>query len=190
MKFEGIRIGFGLTGSHCTLAKTVKAMRELVDLGAEIIPIVSYAVNDMNTRFGQAEEWNKVIKEITGKEPIITIPQAEPIGPGKLLDCMVVAPCTGNTLAKMANGICDTPVLMATKAHLRNLRPLVIGVSTNDGLGISARNIGTLLMAKNIYFVPFGQDSPVQKENSLVAHMEKIPQTVKEAMEGKQIQPV
>ncbi|MGI6449797.1 MAG: dipicolinate synthase subunit B [Desulfitobacteriia bacterium] len=190
MRFKGVRIGFALTGSHCTLAEVMKVLKQLVEEGAEVTPIISYAVDQTNTRFGTAQYWKDMLKELTGKEPLKTFPEVEPIGPKDSLDCVVIAPCTGNTLAKLANGITDTPVLMAAKAHLRNLKPLVIAVSTNDGLGINAKNIGTLLTYKNIYLVPLGQDNPQQKANSLVAHMDKIPETILMAFQGKQIQPV
>jgi len=190
VRFQGMKIGFALTGSHCTLAEVMEVLRKLVDEGADVTPVISYAVDQMDTRFGKAEHWKAKLKELTGKEPLKTIPQVEPIGPKKLFDCVVIAPCTGNTLAKFANGITDTPVLMAAKAHLRNLGPVVIAVSTNDGLGANAKNIGALLTTKNVYLVPFGQDSPLKKANSLVAHMEKIPETILEACRGKQIQPL
>lgn len=190
MKLDGLKIGFAVTGSHCTLNQITQVMQTMVDEGADLTPIISYAVESMDTRFGKAEDWKRKFAEITHKEPIHTIPDAEPIGPQKKFDCLVIAPCTGNTLAKLANGITDTPVLMAAKAHLRNQRPLVIAISTNDGLGLNVRNIGTLLITKNIFIVPFGQDSPVSKANSLVSHMEMIQDTVLAACEGKQIQPL
>ena len=190
MEYAGLKIGFGITGSHCTLNEITQVMKHLIDGGAEVTPIISYSVESMDTRFGQADQWKNEFREITGKELIYTITDAEPVGPRKLFDCMVIAPCTGNTLAKLANGITDTPVLMATKAHLRNGRPVVVAISTNDGLGLNARNIGTLLNTKNIYFVPFGQDNPELKANSLVAHMTKLPETILEATKGKQIQPI
>ncbi len=190
MKFDGLKIGFAVTGSHCTLSEITKVMKQLVDAGADVTPIISYSVESMDTRFGKAEEWKHQLQEITHKRPIHSIPEAEPIGPKKMFDCVVIAPCTGNTLAKLANGIIDTPVLMAAKSHLRNLKPLVLAISTNDGLGLNARNIGTLLITKNIYLVPFGQDNPEVKANSLVAHMDKVPETILMACEGKQIQPV
>lgn len=190
MQFDGLRIGFALTGSHCTLHEITRVMQKLVDGGADLTPIISYSVESMDTRFGNAEDWKRQFQEITKKEPIHTIVAAEPVGPQKKFDCMVIAPCTGNTLAKLANGISDTPVLMAAKAHLRNQRPLVLAISTNDGLGLNARNIGTLLITKNVYLVPFGQDNPEQKANSLVAHMDKIPETILMACTGKQIQPL
>ncbi len=190
MKFEGLKIGFAMTGSHCTLHETIKVMKHLVAEGAEVTPIISYSVDSLDTRFGKAEDWKRQFQEISQKKLIRTIPEAEPIGPTEMFDCVVVAPCTGNTLAKLANGIIDTPVLMAAKSHLRNQRPVVLAISTNDGLGLNARNIGTLLNTKNLYLVPFGQDNPVVKANSLVAHMDKIPDTILMAYAGKQIQPV
>lgn len=190
MKLNGLKIGFAVTGSHCTLHEITHVMQQMVDEGADITPIISYSVENMDTRFGKSEDWKHQFREITKKEPIHTIPDAEPVGPKKMFDCMVIAPCTGNTLAKLANGITDTPVLMAAKAHLRNQRPLVLAISTNDGLGLNARNIGTLLITKNVYLVPFGQDNPEAKANSLVAHMDKVPDTVLMACAGKQIQPL
>lgn len=190
MKFAGLKIGFAITGSHCTIHEVTQVMKHLVDEGAELTPIISYSVESMDTRFGKAEDWKHQFRDITHKEIIQSIPQAEPVGPKKMFDCVVIAPCTGNTLAKLANGIIDTPVLMAAKSHLRNQRPLVLAISSNDGLGLNARNIGTLLITKNIFLVPFGQDNPVDKANSLVAHMDKIPDTILMAYAGKQIQPV
>ena len=190
MQYDGLKIGFAVTGSHCMLHEAIKVMKRLVEEGAEVTPIISYSVESMDTRFGKAEDWKHQFQEITQRKLIQTIPDAEPIGPKKMFDCVVVAPCTGNTLAKLANGITDTPVLMASKSHLRNQRPLVLAISTNDGLGLNARNLGTLLITKNIYLVPFGQDNPEVKANSLVAHMDKIPETILMACTGKQIQPV
>ena len=151
MRLKGIRLGFVVTGSHCTLKEVLDEMEKLVAEGAEITPVVSYAVSTTDTRFGKAADWCSRLYEITNREPIKTIDAAEPIGPGKLFDILVVAPCTGNTLAKLANGITDTPALMAIKAHLRNQRPVVIAVSTNDGLGLNAKNIATLINTKHIY---------------------------------------
>ncbi|WP_088187448.1 dipicolinate synthase subunit B [Desulfosporosinus sp. FKA] len=190
MQFDGLKIGFALTGSHCMLHEVVKVMKRLVDEGAIVTPIISFSVDTMDTRFGNANDWKRQFEEITRQEIIHTIPDAEPIGPKKKFDCVAIAPCTGNSLAKLANGITDTPALMAAKSHLRNQRPVVIAVSTNDGLGLNARNIGTLLITKNVYLVPFGQDNPTAKANSLVAHMDKVPETILMALEGKQIQPV
>lgn len=190
MRLQGIRVGFALTGSFCTFAEVLTEVENMVREGALVYPLMSFAASETDTRFGQAREWRQRLETITGHKVIATIPEAEPVGPQKLFDVMVIAPCTGNTLAKLANGITDTPVLMATKAHLRNQRPVVVAVSTNDGLGSNARNLGQLLSVKNIYLVPFGQDSPEEKVNSLVAHMEKIIDTVVYALQGKQIQPV
>jgi dipicolinate synthase subunit B len=190
MNLSQLKIGFAFTGSHCTLEETLPQIERLIKEGAEVIPIISHSVASTDTRFGTAQYWKEKLIEITGKTPISTIVEAEPIGPQKLLDVLIIAPCTGNTLAKLANGITDSPVLMAAKAHLRNSRPVVIAISTNDGLSNNAKNIGVLLNTKNIYFVPFGQDNPIEKQNSLVAHMDLIPDTVKEAIKGRQIQPV
>ncbi|GAB6157572.1 dipicolinate synthase subunit B [Desulfotomaculum varum] len=190
MRLKGIRIGFALTGSHCTLDEVMPKIQELVDQGAEVLPIVSYAVDTIDTRFGTVQKWRDLLKQITGKEPINSISGAEPVGPNKLVDVVVIAPCTGNTMAKLANGITDTPVLMAAKAHLRNQRPVVLAISTNDGLGINAKNLGLLLNTKNVYMVPFGQDSPTGKPNSLKSRMDLIIDTIELALQGKQIQPV
>jgi dipicolinate synthase subunit B len=190
VRFDGIRIGFALTGSHCTIAEVLPYMQSLKDEGASITPILSPAVQETDTRFGKAADWYQQVMVIAGKEPFTTMQQVEAIGPQKLLDLILVAPCTGNTLAKMALGITDTCVLLAAKAHLRNNRPVVLAISTNDGLGANARNIGTLINRKNIYFVPFGQDSPENKQNSLIAKMKLIPETVLAALDGRQLQPV
>ena len=190
MRLKGIRVGFVLTGSHCTIAKIITEIEKLVSEGAEVFPVVSYAASTADTRFGKSTEWCAKLQEITKKPLIKTIVEAEPIGPGKLFDILVAAPCTGNALAKLANGITDTPALMAIKAHLRNQRPVVIAISTNDGLGFNAKNIATLLNTKSIYLVPFGQDNPAVKPNSLVARMDKIIDTTFNALVGKQVQPV
>lgn len=189
-KMKGKVIGFGLTGSHCTYHEVFPVMQELVDQGATVIPVLSYTVQKTDTRFGDATEHLKKIKEITGEEPILTIPDAEPLGPKRPLDCMVIAPLTGNSTSKFANALTDTPVLMAAKATLRNESPVVIAVSTNDALGLNGVNIMRLMATKNIYFVPLGQDQPYIKPNSLVADMTLIPQTIEAALEGKQFQPV
>ena len=190
MQLKGIKVGFAITGSHCTIRDILPQISVLVENGAVVSPIISVSVDSDNTRFGTADEWKEALKNITGHEIIRTIIDAEPIGPNKLFDVIIVAPCTGNTLAKLANAITDSPVLMAVKAHLRNQRPVVLAVSTNDGLGINARNIGLLLNMKNIYMVPFGQDNPQVKANSLVAKMSLINETVVKALEGKQLQPL
>lgn len=190
MRLAGVKIGVAVTGSHCTLEAVLKEIKTLTEEGATVIPIVSKVVAETDTRFGQASQWLTQLRNITGQEPISTIVDAEPIGPQSLLDLILVAPCTGNTLAKLANGITDGPVLMAIKAHLRNQKPVVIAISTNDGLGMNAKNLGLLLNAKNIFFVPFGQDRPLTKQQSLVAHMDRIVDTIIEALKGKQIQPL
>lgn len=190
MSLEGKRIGFALTGSHCTHAEVLPQMKRLTQAGARVIPIVSHTVATVDSRFGTADSWLSKIKEITSEPMISTIPEAEPIGPKKLLDCLVIAPCTGNSLARLANALTDGPVLMAAKAQMRNGRPVVLAISTNDALGLNAANLARLLPAKNIYFVPFGQDAPDKKPNSLVARMELIPETCEAAMEGRQLQPI
>lgn len=190
MSLEGVRLGFVLTGSHCTLVRVLSVIERSVVEGADVTPVLSTAVHTTDTRFGEASSWYNQLRQITGKDPVTTIVDAEPIGPKKLFDLLVVAPCTGNTLAKLANGITDTAALMAVKAHLRNQRPVVIAVSTNDGLGINARNIATLVNFKGIYFVPFGQDNPSEKPCSLVAKFEMLPETVMMALQRKQLQPL
>ncbi|REJ09561.1 dipicolinate synthase subunit B [Halobacillus trueperi] len=189
-KLKGKVIGFGLTGSHCTYHEVFPVMQELVDLGATVVPVLSYTVQNTDTRFGDASDHLEKIKEITGEEPILTIPDAEPLGPKRPLDCMLIAPLTGNSTSKFANALTDSPVLMAAKATLRNESPVVVAVSTNDALGLNGVNIMRLMATKNIYFVPLGQDHPFKKPNSLVADMTLIPETIEAALEGKQRQPV
>lgn len=183
------RLGFALCGSFCTFKKVLAEMEKLAEI-YDITPIMSEGAAKTDTRFGKAEDFRKRITEICGKEPVTTIAGAEPIGPKALLDVLLIEPCTGNTLGKLACGITDTAVTMAAKAHLRNGRPLVIAVSTNDALGASAQNIGRLLNAKNVYFVPMGQDSPEGKPASVVAHFEKSAEAIESALLGKQPQPV
>ena len=190
MNLQGIKIGFALTGSHCTIASVLFQVGELVAAGAQVFPVVSPTVQTDNTRFGRASEVLENLEKITGNRPIGSIVDAEQVGPGKLFDLLIVAPCTGNTLAKLANGITDTAVLMAIKAHLRNQLPVLIAVSTNDGLGINARNLGTLLNTRSVFMVPFGQDNPLEKPNSLVARMELILPAALNALQGIQIQPI
>ncbi|MBA4550034.1 dipicolinate synthase subunit B [Thermoactinomyces intermedius] len=190
MNFQNLTIGFGMTGSHCTHDEVLPQMKRLVELGANVIPVISHTVATVDSRFGTAEEWKKKIKEITGRTPLMTIPEVEPFGPEKSLDCYVIAPCTGNSLAKLANALTDSPVLMAAKAQMRNHRPVVVAISTNDALGLNAVNLAKLLAAKDIYFVPFGQDAPEKKPKSMVARMELIPETCLAAIEGKQLQPL
>jgi dipicolinate synthase subunit B len=190
MELAAKKIGFAVTGSFCTIEAVLPAMMQLRLEGAELIPIFSNSVYEWDTRFFTAKDLIEQVYAICGRLPIHSVPDAEPIGPKKLLDLLIVAPCTGNTLAKMASGIVDTPVLMAAKSTLRNGGPVVLAVSTNDGLSNSAKNIGTLANMRNIFLVPYEQDSPKGKPNSLVARMELIIDTVKLALEGKQIQPV
>lgn len=189
-KLQGKTIGFGLTGSHCTFEETMPEIKRLVDAGARVIPIVTGTIMTTDTRFGTSEGWQQQLREITGENLITTIPEAEPLGPSKLLDVMVIAPCTGNSTSRLANAITDSPVLMAAKATMRNQRPVVVAISTNDGLGLNAANIAKLLAAKNIYFVPFGQDAPDKKPTSLVARMDLILETCEAALEGRQLQPL
>ncbi|MDR3263872.1 MAG: dipicolinate synthase subunit B [Clostridiales bacterium] len=183
------RLGFAITGSFCTFKSVLTEIEKIKDY-YDIIPILSHNAANTDTRFFEAKAFKDKIEKLSGKGIIETISEAEPIGPKKLLDALIIAPCTGNTAAKLANGITDTSVTLAAKAHLRNGRPLIIAVSTNDGLGNNAKNIGILMSVKNIYFVPFGQDDHVNKSNSLVADFSKIKETVDEALEGRQIQPV
>lgn len=190
MDLSSYTIGYGITGSFCTFEKTKIAVGELVKLGAAVVPIFSYNVQRMDTRFGGAKEFMEAVEEITGNRGIKTIQEAEPIGPKANLDVMVIAPCTGNTMAKLWNGITDSPVLMASKAHLRNQKPLVISISTNDAMGMNFKNIGNLMNTKNIYFVPFGQDDYKKKPASLIGDLKLLPDTIDLAMEGRQIQPV
>ncbi len=190
MSLYNKNIGLALTGSFCTFEKVFEEIEHLIDEHANIYPVLSFNSQTINSRFGNAADFYDRLKNMTGHEPITTIEGAEPLGPKNDLDVFAIFPCTGNTLAKLANGITDTPVLMAAKAHLRNGKPLVIAVSTNDALGMNLKNIGTLINAKNIYFVPFGQDSPTGKPNSMVAHTNLLRKTMESALEGKQIQPV
>ena len=179
-------VGFALCGSFCTFKKVIPQIQKLVDEGYKVIPIMSHTAYTTDTRFGKAMDFNKQIEEICKENIIYTISGAEPIGPKQLLDILVIAPCTGNTLGKLANGISDTSVTLGTKAHLRNGRPVIIAVSTNDALGTSARNIGALMNSKNIYFVPMKQDDHINKPNSIVADFKYIPDTVKEVLLTKQ----
>lgn len=190
MLLEGVKIGFCITGSFCTFEKVLAQIKNIKNNGADIIPIFSYSVASTDTRFTSAADFRDKVESITGNKVISTIVGAEPIGPKKLLDVIVIAPCTGNTLAKLANGITDTPVLMAVKAQLRNNKPIVIAVSTNDGLGNNGKNLGLIMNMQNIYLVPFCQDDPQGKTNSIIANMDKILDTIVLAIEGKQIQPV
>ena len=183
-------VGFALCGSFCTFKKVIPQMKKLTDEGYRVIPIMSHTAYTTDTRFGKSRAFNEEIEELCKEKIIYTISGAEPIGPKQLLDVLVIAPCTGNTIGKIANGITDTSVTLATKAHLRNERPVIVAVSTNDALGASAKNIGLLMNSKNIYFVPMAQDDCVNKPNSIVADFDLISETVKAVLQGKQPQPV
>lgn len=182
-----MNIGYCLTGSFCTFDKTISVIEKLVNSGHNVVPIMSENAYTMNTRFGKAVDIQNKIIEITGNSIIHTIEQAEPIGPKKMFDVLCVVPCTGNTLAKLANGIVDTTVTMAVKSHLRNSKPVVIGISTNDALGGAAKNIGTLLNYKNYYFVPFGMDNFEKKPKSMVCDFDKVCKTIEKAYNGEEI---
>lgn len=182
-------IGFAICGSYCTYEKIYPVLEQLSQ-NHTVIPILSHNAAHTDTRFGSASDHSRRIQEICGKEPICSIVDAEPIGPKKLLDALIIAPCTGNTLAKLAHSIADTPVTMAVKSHLRNGRPVIIGISTNDGLSGAAENIGRLLNRKHFYFVPFGQDDPSGKPGSLIADFTQVEQTLDKAMSGLQLQPL
>ncbi|MDR1066696.1 MAG: dipicolinate synthase subunit B [Clostridiales bacterium] len=190
MKLLNKKIGFAMTGSFCTLSEIMDEIKKLVAEGAAVTPIMSENAVATDTRFGSASHWLQTASCITGNDVITAMPDAEPIGPRKSFDALVVAPCTGNTIAKLANGITDTVVTMAVKAHLRNDRPVILSVSSNDALGANAKNIGLLLNAKNIFFVPFFQDDPFVKSKSLLSKNSLIASTVEHALEGRQIQPV
>lgn len=190
MTLEGKSIGVALTGSFCMYTKVFTQLENLVNENAEVTTIFSNAAQTIDSRFGNASDFLDRARTITKHEPICTIATAEPIGPKALFDALLIAPCTGNTIAKLSNAITDTPVLMAAKAHLRNERPLIIALSSNDALGFNMKNVGLLLNSKHIYFVPFGQDSCVKKPNSLISHMDLIIPTIELALEGKQLQPV
>ena len=184
-----MNIGFAMCGSFCTFSQ-VFPMLELLSRDYDITPIFSYSVNRIDSRFGCAKEHIEAAGEICGKQPLCSIEAVEPIGPKKLFDALIVAPCTGNTLAKLAHSIADTPVTMAVKSHLRNGRPVVIAVSTNDALGGAAENIGKLMARKHYYFVPFRQDDPLNKPTSMVADFSRIHEALDAALEGRQLQPV
>ena len=187
---KGKRIGCAMTGSFCTFKAVFQAWRDLKATGAELFPIMSFNAAALDTRFYPAREAVAEFEEICGRNVIRTIEQAEPIGPKKLLDLLIVAPCTGNTISKIAHAVTDTPVSLAVKSHLRNGRPVLIAVSTNDALAGSAANIGQLLDKRNVYFVPFRQDAPDEKPASCVARFDRIPEAARFALEDKQLQPI
>lgn len=190
MRLDGKSIGLGITASHCTYSEVAPQILELKKEGADVTAFITYSVLNTVTRFGDGKDWVKKIEELTEHEVIDTIVKAEPFGPKTPLDCMIMAPLTGNSLSRFRQAQNDSPVLMAAKATMRNNNPVVIGVSTNDGLGLNATNIFPLLSMKNIYFIPFGQDDPVKKPQSLVAKMSLMTDTVVSAINGRQIQPV
>ncbi len=187
---EQLRVGFAFCGSFCTMARAIDALEKTAGRYSEIIPIVSETVAGTDTRFGSAHDFMREIERICDRRVIAAVRDAEPIGPQKLLDVLVICPCTGNTLGKLAHGITDTAVTMAAKAHLRNGRPLVLAVASNDGLSAAAANLGLLLNRKHVYFVPFGQDDPVNKPASLAADFARVPETVAAALRGRQLQPL
>lgn len=190
MELNGKNIGYAYTGSFCTFRKSIDTMKQLVEEGANVFPIMSFNGYNLDTKFGKAEDFIKEIEEITGNKIINSIQAAEPIGPKKMFDILIIAPCSGNTIAKLAYDIIDTPVTMATKSHLRNERPVVIAISTNNALSGAAENIGKLLNRKHYYFVPFKQDNPITKPRSIVADFTYIKKTLEEALERNQIQPI
>ncbi|WP_258110137.1 dipicolinate synthase subunit B [Alicyclobacillus sp. SP_1] len=190
MRLDGITIGFGVTGSHCTYEEVFPVVEQLKSLGAAIVPVFSYSLQTVSTRFGEAGEWAAKIEQVAGVSAIRSIPEAEPLGPQKKLDVFLIAPCTGSTLSRFAAANTDSPVLMAAKSTLRNDRPVVLAISTNDGLGLNMLNIAKLMNTKNIFFVPYGQDAPHVKMNSLVAAMDLVPETISAALKKTQLQPV
>ncbi len=184
------KVGFAICGSFCTFSKALEQMDILIKSGYEVIPIMSFNAGSIDTRFGKAKDICDRIEQSCQRDIIKTIKDAEPIGPQKMTDIMLVAPCTGNTLAKLANAVTDTPVTMAVKSHLRQQKPVLLSIATNDALGASAQNIGKLLNTRHYYFVPFRQDDPFKKPNSLVADFTLIPQSLQMALDEKQLQPV
>ena len=190
MELKNVNIGYAMTGSFCTFSKTVPKIKEIVSFGANVIPIMSFNAYNFNTRFGKSKDFIKQIEDITNNKIIHTIQEAEPIGPKKMTDIIVIAPATGNTIAKLSNNITDTPVLMATKSHLRNNKPVVIAISTNDALSGSAENIGRLLNRKNYYFVPFKQDNPITKTRSIVYDFDHLIKTIEYALDNEQLEPI
>ncbi|WP_171046422.1 dipicolinate synthase subunit B [Lentibacillus cibarius] len=190
MGLEGKRIGFGVTGSHCTYDQIFPQLENLMKAGAEVVPVISYTVQNTDSKFGYAADHVARIESITGKRAIRTIPEAEPLGPDFPLDCMVIAPLTGNSMSKLANALTDTPVLMAAKATIRNQKPVVLGIATNDALGMNGVNLMRLMASKYYYFIPYGQDNPNKKPNSLVSDMSQLSATIESALQHEQIQPV
>ncbi len=190
MNLKDLKVGVAMCGSYCTYQSAFTAIEKLQGTGCDILPIMSENSYSTDTRFGDAAEHIERFEKICNKKIIHTIAQAEPIGPQKLLDVLIIVPCTGNTLAKLAMGVTDTCVTMAAKAHLRNKRPLILAIASNDSLGANAKNLGILINSKNIFFVPFFQDDAQNKENSLNADLNLLEQTIEDAMHDKQLQPV
>lgn len=190
MNLKGLKLGVALCGSYCTYKVVFEQLEKLVEMGVDLYPIMSTNAYTTDTRFGTAQEFITRLENLTGKKVIHTIVEAEPLGPKNIIDAILIAPCTGNTMAKLAHGVTDTSVLMAAKGLMRNQKPVIIAMATNDGLGLNFKNIGILMNSKNIYFVPIGQDDFLNKPNSLVCHVDLIPNTIKNACKGKQLQPV
>ena len=190
MNLKGKNIGYCFTGSFCTFRTSIKEMKKLVEDGANVFPIMSFNGYNLDSKFGKAEDFIKEIEEITGNKIIKSIVEAEPIGPKEMFDILIIAPCSGNTIAKLANDIIDTPATMATKSHLRTEKPVVIAISTNNALSGAAENIGKLLNRKHYYFVPFKQDNPITKPRSVVADFSYIKKTIEHALDREQIQPI
>lgn len=184
------KIGIALTGSFCTMERVMTVIEQLLREGAVVYPILSEHVQLLDTKFGAAAEWWRQLKQLGCQPPIVTIPEAEPIGPTGFLDVLLIAPCSGNTMAKLCHGITDGPVLMAAKAHLRNAKPVVLALASNDGLGMNAKNLGELLNVKNIFFVPFGQDNAEKKPNSIIFDAGKVRDTLVWALDNRQLQPL
>ena len=189
-KLSGRRIGFAVTGSFCTFERAFKAAEALTELGAELTPIFSEHAASIDTRFGKAADHIRRMEEISCRRALLSIAEAEPLGPKDMLDCIAVVPCTSNTMSKLAYGVVDTTVTMAVKSMLRNNKPVILAVATNDALRCSAKNLGLLMNSRNYFFVPLGQDAPDTKPASMVAHFEKLPETIEAAFEGRQIQPL
>lgn len=187
---QGKRIGLGITASHCTYEEVIPMMKALKDAGAKVVPVITYSVKTAATRFGTGEEWIRKFEEATGEKVISSIVAAEPFGPVTPVDCMIIAPLTGNSMSKLANAATDSPVLMAAKATLRNDSPVLLGISTNDALGLNGPNLMKLLHTKNIYFIPFGQDDPYKKPNSLISDFTQIVPATIAALEKRQLQPL
>lgn len=190
MSIENLNIGVGITGSYCTFNAMLELLSKLKERGANIIPIMSYNAYGNDTRFGTSNDYIRKVEEICNHKVLNSIVEVEPIGPKKLLDILLVLPCTGNTISKIANAISDTPVTCAVKSQLRNQKPVLLAISTNDGLSGNAQNIGKLLNTKNMYFVPFAQDDPINKPTSIIYIKDKVIESIENAVENKQFQPI